>query len=510
MLNVTQAKDIKQSSVTEIADVVVIGSGAGGAVMAYELANAGRRVVLLEAGPYVPSSEFNEKYADMFERLYVDGAGQTNADGDLTILQGRCLGGSTVVNATAAFRTPSWILKKWKTRHGVEGMAEADLAPVFEKVEKRLSVHVNQPQEINRNNLLMREGCEKLGWSVKPMARNIKNCSLAGYCISGCRYDRKQSMLVTYVPWAIEKGAKVYTDTDVEQITTKGSRATGVIAKVRDPKNSRSVSRLTVRARLVVLSAGAIQSPVVLLRSKIADSSRMVGKNFACHPSLAVQGIFDEVVTGWSGALLGVYCDEFDHPGKGRFLLQGGAGDPYLFAQVLPGLGREHAQMMTRVNHMTNLIGLIHDRNVGRVSLKDGVKHIEYRLAKEDKPRIRKAVKAGARIWFAAGAKKVVLPTIKPIILESEKDVAAINGMPMEPADLRITSYHPQGTCRMGGDPKTSVVNSRGQCHDVSNLVIADASVLPSSVMVNTQMTTYAIATHFANLISAEPDRYLG
>lgn len=508
-MNVIQAKDIKQSTLSETTDVVIIGSGAGGAVMAFELANTGKKVVLLEAGPYVPSTEFSEVYSAMFERLYVDGAGQTNADGDINILQGRCLGGSTVVNATVALRTPPWILDSWKTEHGVEGMSPADLAPVFDRVEKRLHVHVNTESEINRNSRLMRQGCEKLGWSVKAVPRNIHNCALSGYCLAGCRYDRKQSMLVTYIPWAIEKGAKVYADTDVERIESDGKRTTGVSATIRDPKTREVVSRLSVKAKMVVLSAGAIQSPLVLLRSQIANSSGMVGMNFACHPSLGVIGIFEDEVRAWEGALLGVCSDEFDHEEKGGFLLQGGGGDPYLFAQGLPGVGTELTELSKKINHMANLLELVHDRNVGRVSLKGGNKHIEYRIEAHDKARIRKAVKSGAQVWFAAGAKQVVLPSIKPIILDGEKEIDLLDAMPMEPADLRITSYHPQGTCRMGADKSKTVVNSRGQSHDLPNLVVADASVLPSSVMVNTQLTTYTVASHFADLINAEPAKYL-
>ena len=508
-MNVTQARDINQKTLSETTDVVIIGSGAGGAVMAYELANTGKKVVLLEAGPYIPSSEFNEVYADMFERLYVDGAGQTNADGDVTILQGRCLGGSTVVNATVALRTPSWILDAWKTEHGVEGMSPADLAPVFDRVEKRLHVHVNTESEINRNSRLMRAGCEALGWSVKPLPRNIHNCALSGYCIAGCRYDRKQSMLVTYVPWAIEKGAKVYVDTEVERIESDGKRATGVAAVIRDPKTREVVSRLDVKAKMVVLSAGAIQSPLVLLRSQIANSSGMVGQNFACHPSLGVAGVFEEEIRAWEGALMGVYCDEFDQDEKGAFLLQGGAGDPYMFAQGLPGVGGDLTELSKKINHMASILELVHDKNVGRVSLKDGQKHIEYRIDAHDKVRIRKAISAAARIMFAAGAKQAILPTIKPIVLNGEKELDLIETMPMEPADLRIVSYHPQGTCRMSADPKKSVVNSRGQSHDLPNLVVADASVIPTSVMVNTQLTTYTIASHFADLINAEPAKYL-
>jgi choline dehydrogenase-like flavoprotein len=510
-MNVIQAKDIQRSVVREKTDVIVIGSGAGGAIMAYELAAAGKKVVLLEAGPYVPSSEFNEVYADMFERLYVDGAGQTNADGDITITQGRLLGGSTVVTAAVCFRIPDWVLKHWEVDHGVEGMTPADLAPKCERVEKNLSIHANEPHEINWNSHLLRRGCDALGWSSKPTPRNTEDCVLVGFCVAGCRYDRKKSTLVTYVPWAVEKGARVYTDATVEQIRVSGGRATGVGAVIRDPGTGEAVAQLEVEARAVVLAAGAIHSPLLLLRNKIANSSDQVGRNFACHPSLNVAALFEQEVHGWVGALQGVYCDEFGEEEKGGFILEGAAGNPYLCnGFMLPGVGAESADLAKNVKHLSNTILLTHDENVGRVFWDGGVKKIEYRVAETDKTRMRAAVKAAARLWFAAGARKVILPTIVPTFLESEKDLGLIDTMPMGPGDLIMVSYHPQGTCRMGADPKRSVVNTRGQCHDIPNLVVADASVFPTSVMVNTQMPVFTVATHFADLMNAEPDLYFG
>jgi choline dehydrogenase-like flavoprotein len=508
-MNVIQAKDISKSLVREKADVIVIGSGAGGAIMAYELAAAGKKVILLEAGPYVPSSEFNEVYADMIERLYVDAGGQTNTDGDINIVQGACLGGSTVNNATVALRIPDWVLKHWEADHGVEGMMPADLSPKIERVERRLSIHRNEPFEINRNSELLRKGCDKLGWSVQPTPRNVKDCVLVGYCVAGCRYDRKQSMLVTYVPWAIEKGARVYTDARVEEIRASGGRATGVGAVIRDPETKETIARLEVEARAVVLAAGAIQTPLLLLRSGIANRNDQVGRNFSCHPSVNIAALFDEPVDGWVGAMHGVYCDEFGPEEKGGFLFQGACGDPYLLnGFMVPGFGGEATEIAKQVRHMASMAQLTHDHSVGRVSWDDGVKKIEYRTAEEDKERMRTGIRAGARIWLAAGARKVILPSIVPSFLESEKDLGLIDAMPMDPGDLNMFSYHPQGTCRMGEDPERTVVNSRGQSHEIPNLVIADASVFPTSVLVNTQLPIYTLATHFADLMNAEPDLY--
>lgn len=510
-MDIIQGSDIGQSTVKEKADVVVIGSGAGGAVMAYELAAKGKKVVVLEAGPYVPSSEFNEKYPDMFERLFVDAGGQTNIDGDVNILQGSCVGGSTVVNATVSLRTPDWILEEWRADYGVEGMSAAEMAPKFAQVEKRLSVHENKPHEININSQLLRKGCESLGWSTQNTPRNVKDCALAGYCMAGCRYDRKQSMLVTYIPWAIEKGARVYSDARVEEIRVSRGRATGVGAVITDPKSREVVAKLDIDAKVVVLAAGTVQSALLLLKNDIANGSGQVGRNFACHPSVNVAALFDELVLGWNGALQGVQCDEFASPEKGAILFQGATGNPYLVNGFgVPGIGRAAAEISKQVKNIASMVQLTHDQSVGRIYWDDGVKKLDYRLSEKDKAGIRKGMKSAAKIWFAAGARKVILPTVMPNFLESEKEIESIDRLPMAPNDLVLISYHPQGTCRMGSDPQKSVVNSRGQSHEIPNLVIADASVFPSSVMVNTQLPIYAAATHFADFMNAEPDVYFG
>ena len=202
-LPVTQAKDIKEQQVYLKADVIVVGSGAGGAVAAYELARAGKKVIVLEAGRYVPSSDFKEDMTDSMYRMYQDAGLQTNSTGDLILLQGATTGGSTVLSATISARAPERVLKEWATVHGLDNISSEQLRPYYEKLEQRLGVHVNEPHEINDAANLIVQGCEVMGWSWKPLSRNVKQCALTGLCLAGCPSDRKLSMLVTYLPWAI-------------------------------------------------------------------------------------------------------------------------------------------------------------------------------------------------------------------------------------------------------------------------------------------------------------------
>lgn len=480
-------------------DVLIVGSGGGGAVTAYHLARAGWRVTVLEAGPHIASAQFTEHMPSALEQLYADQGAQTNADGDVTILQGRCLGGSTVVNATAAFRIPPWILARWRDEHGIEGFSDAELEPLYRQIESDLAIHVNQPHEINRNSQLMTQGAQALGWHVAPLARNVRDCVLSGYCVQGCRYDRKQSMLVSYLPWAQARGARIVCDAPVSRIRTAEGRVNGVTVQTDQ-------GEIEFDADLVIVAAGAIGSPLLLQDSGLGGDE--VGRHFACHPSLAVAARFDAPVQMWSGAQLGVYCAEFDADEKGGFLLEGGGMEPAATAALIPGEGAELSARLKDLDQTAAMVCLVHDEGAGRVHRVDGQKRIDYRLTDIDRQRARDALRAAARIWFAAGAREVYLPTTSPTLLSSPDDIERIDSLPMGPGQIMFTAYHPQGSCRMGADPARSVVRSSGQVHGWDNLVVADASLFPTSVLVNTQLPVYVTAARIAQRIIAEPGRY--
>ena len=501
ILRVTQPDSIPNAGLQIDADVVIIGSGASGSVIAYELALVGAKVVVLEAGSHIPSTEFKEHLPTAFETLYEDRGNQVNTTGDLSVLQGKCVGGSTVVNAAVCFRIPTQVLESWRTDHGLGNLSPEELAPYFERVERNLSIHQNGPHEVNYNGRLLIEGARKLGIPAEATARNVKHCALSGHCVSGCRTDRKQSMLVTYLPWASELGATIVSGTRAETFELRGQHVTAVHGVATDSKGNKKPVR--VAAGLVVVAAGAVQTPLLFQKNRVGNSSGQVGQNFACHPSLAVVAEHERSVYAWAGASITSHAGDVENPLHGGYLLEAGTMGPFAMSVGIDGgIGSEFVKFMERSKNYQTVVTLIHDHNVGRVYLDGDQKKIQYDVDDRDFESLREALRATARIYFAAGAKRVFLPTTRRTTIESEDEIdRVINGLTNGKHKYRLISYHPQGTMRMGADPKESVIGPDGRCHDLDNVYVPDASLFPSSIMVNPQLTVYGMASYIADRI---------
>jgi choline dehydrogenase-like flavoprotein len=503
ILEVMQPSQIPDAGLRLEADVVVIGSGAAGAVTAYELCRSGAKVVVLEAGPHVPSTEFQEHAPTALETLYEDHGNQVNTTGDMAILQGKCVGGSTVVNTAACFRAPNKVLENWAEEHGLDSLSPEVLAPYFERVERNLSIHENPPHEVNYNGRLLIEGAKKIGIPAAPLARNIKNCALSGHCVSGCRTDRKQSMLVTYLPWASELGASILCNTRAEGFEVNNGRVTAVHAVATDESGRTKPVRVT--AGLVVVAAGAIQTPLLFQKNKIGNTSGQVGLNFACHPSFAVFGEHRESIYAWVGATLTAYAGDIENPLQGGYLLEAGMVGPVVTsAWIDGGVGAEFVEFMENSKNFQAAVTLIHDHNVGRVYLDGDRKRIEYDVDDRDFESLREALRGTARIFFAAGAHRVYLPATRRTTIESADQIdSVVNSLQNGKHMYRLSSYHPQGTMRMGADPRKSVVGPDGRCHDLDNVYVTDASLFPSSLLVNPQVTVYGMASYISDRILA-------
>ena len=513
-LPVTQAKDIRDKEVHLKADVIIVGSGAGGAVAAYELARTGKSVIVLEAGRYVPSSDFKEDMTDTMYRMYQDAGLQTNSTGDVILLQGATTGGSTVVSATISARIPDRVLKEWGADHGLENLSPEQLRPHFEKLEERLGVHINEPHEINDAANLIVQGAEVMGWSWKPLSRNVKQCALTGHCLAGCPSDRKLSMLVTYLPWAIAEGAEIFVDAHVDFVTQRNGRASGVEGRFIDPDTKQVVSKFTAEGQIVVMGAGPIQTPLLLQKSGMGRQSGMVGRNLSIRPGVSVFGKFSDPVYGWRGALTGVHVDEFWNEKSNWTDMDSGVAAPaQLVSQGELGEGDDHIRFMKEYKYFSALNVFVHDHGQGFVQWigdpYEGDKRIEWNLNRDEFNSLRDGLRRAGRVMFAAGAEKVYLPsynrTAASNVFELDQAVDKISFGSLGLYTMRMIAYNPQGTCRMGKDPFTSVVNPWGESHELKGLFVVDASIMPTEITVNTQMTVSALASYIVeNIIKRE------
>ena len=237
------------------AEVAVVGSGAGGAVSARELAEAGISVALLEEGAYYQAADFNQREADMYRRLYRDQGAQATRDLSINVLQGRAVGGSTVINNCICFRTPEPVLSRWREEFGLANLSSESLRPYFERVETTLGVVPIVSAEVNENNSVLLRGCEKLGYRAGTFAHNRRDCVGCGYCTLGCPYERHRSVDMNYVPQALDAGCRLYTRCRAEEILVEGGRLVGVGGSVLDEDSRRPQARIVVRAPLVILAA---------------------------------------------------------------------------------------------------------------------------------------------------------------------------------------------------------------------------------------------------------------
>ncbi len=500
---ITKGQQITSDLVLQT-EVCVIGSGAGGAVVAKELAEAGRDVILLEQGGYYTKADFTQREDEMMPLLYEDMGQRATVDQSIIILQGRNIGGSTVHNLCYCFRTPEPILEKWRREDGLRDMSFEQMVPSFERVERMLKVKQIPEYQINKLNSKIREGCEKLGYHGLVAKHNRENCTTSGFCLLGCPFDAKQSMLITYIPAADRAGARIYANCRVRRIVARGDRVQAVEAVVVDELN-RPRHTIRVEVQIIVLSAGAINSPQILLNSGIGNSSGQVGRNLHLHPSVLLAGIYDEDIHGYTGIPQSYYVDEFidleKDPDSG-YLLMPVFGFPVTTATQLPGFGRDHSAIMRNFHRTVGLLVLMHDQSAGRVEVdRSGKPRISYRINAEEQALFIEGMKHCAEILFASGARRVIVPYEDPLWLNPGDDLRAIDRRGLRPNEIQIASTHPQSTCRMGEDPRRSVVNSWCQSHDFKNLFVCDMGVFPSSLGAPPQITTASIADRTAQYI---------
>ena len=493
------------------ADAVIVGTGAGGGVIAAALARAGQRVLLLDMGGLFDESDFNQYELWAYQNLYWRGGPNPTADMNVSLYAGTSFGGGTTINWTNCLRTKPWVREQWAREHGLEGLDTAEFDRHLDAVWERLGVN-DRCSHLNGTQESMKRGAEALGWSFKAVTRNVDESrytpETAGYIGFGDQTGAKQSTAKTYLADALAAGAQVIVRCFAERVLVEGGRAAGVEAVYSDPQTGRS-ARVTVRAPRVVVAGGALESPALLLRSGIGGPA--VGENLRLHPCTATTGSYLEDQRAWWGAPHAGLVDEFANLGDGHgFLIEATQYAPGTAASATPFAGGEtHKSLMERMRYGATFIGLVRDHGSGRVTIDaDGQAVPWYSLDDPvDVTNTHRALAAQVHLHVAAGAREIAalaagLPQWR-VGDDVDRYLERLERVPLRAGGFKLFAAHQMGTCRMGSDPRTSVAGPWGELHDTPGVWIGDASAFPTSSGTNPMITIMALAHRTSEAILA-------
>jgi len=489
------------------ADLCVIGSGAGGLPVATLAAEAGLKVVLLEAGAFVPPEAMVQREEEMVPQLLWDNGGRTTADRAVKIIQGRALGGSTVHNINLIKRVPGPVLARWHEERGLRHLPQERWESLYEEAERLLGVNAVPASRRNRHNRLLEAGCAALGWSGGGLSHNRTGCIGSGFCELGCAYDAKNNAPKVFLPRAVHAGARVLTGVQAVRVLHHGGVVSGVDARALDPITHEARGVVRIHAPRVCVSASATGTPALLLRSDVPDPGGETGRRLRVHPALVAAGEFDDPVVAYQGIPQTYECTEhldFTRDGLGtRSWIVPAFAHPVGTATLMPGLGAEHRRLMERYDHLAVFTSMLHDETAGVVE-PDGELglSIDYWPNEADRRELLFGLKACAQLLFAAGARKVYVPTSTPLTLESPHALGQIDALEIEPGSIDVTAVHPMASVPMGDDPQQAAVDSRGAHHHLRGLWVADGSLFPSSIGVPPQLSIYAMGLHVGRIIA--------
>ncbi|HEX4422301.1 MAG TPA: GMC family oxidoreductase [Kofleriaceae bacterium] len=475
-------------------DAVVIGTGAGGAVVGRELVEAGLAVVFVEEGRYFDRSEFTGRAFDMQQKLYRRGAATFSVGNAwIPIPLGQTVGGTTTVNSGTCIRTPDRVLAGWRDELGLDELAPDKLGPYFDRVEAVLQVEAARAELLGGNGRVIARGCDALGFTHHgPLRRNAPACDGQGVCCFGCPTDAKRSTNVSYIPIALRGGAELFPGARVTRIIVEGGRARGVVA------TTEAGHVLTVHARAVIVSCGTIMTPLLLGGQQLGAASGQLGKNLSIHPAAGCLAEFDEQIQPWNGIPQGYAIDDLHDEG----ILFEGANVPLEMTMTATSLiGPDLVRLAERFDHVSTFGFLVEDTSRGSVHSVRGQPMIRYWLQDQDVSHIKRAIDVLAQVFFAAGARVVHAP-IAGFERLGPDDLPALRRARIRPWDFDLSAYHPLGTARMGRDPASSVVDPNHKLHDVDALYVVDGASVPTSLGVNPQVTIMAMATRAAEKIA--------
>ncbi|MBI4564441.1 MAG: GMC family oxidoreductase [Planctomycetes bacterium] len=490
------------------ADAVVVGTGAGGAVAACELAEAGLDVAMLEEGEFLTARDYGRLTPLEAVKLLYRHGGLTFTMGNASVLlpAGQCVGGTTVINSGTALRAVPEATDRWVAEFGLRELVRS-LDGTYERVEAALGVSPVADEIFGGNGRIFRRGAEHQGFRGAVLTRAERGCRGAGRCYLGCPNDAKQATNVSYVPRALRAGARLFVRAEARCVVIERGRAVGVKAFLR-PKAGAAFPAL-FRANVVVVAAGAVHTPLLL--AGVGGCGRGLGRNLKIHPASRVVGLFDEEVRGWDGVPQGYHLEETLREGisiEGVFL------PPALLGPSIPQLGESHAEVMRRYNNLAMLGYRVIETGEGRVLPRvlgwpRAWPIIWYRLRRSDVRLLARAGALAAEILFGAGAQRVFTAIRGFEVMDSADDARRLRAAELGASDMELSAYHAQGTARMADRPDLGVANPWGEVWGVRDLYVADASAIPATPVSNPQVSIMAFATHVAAGILARRGRAL-
>ena len=493
------------------AQICVIGTGAGGAAALAHLASIGIDTVGIEAGPLTTAADFTQQELEMLPLLYQQGGLRATANQSIGILQGRGVGGSTLHNTGLVYSPPPGIVERWRAEYGFE-IPAVELEHRVEWIRSVLGATPVPLDQINRNNALLRAGAEALGWRYRIADHNRLACSGCGYCMLGCAYNRKNNAALTLIPAALAAGARLLSDARVVAVENAGE-SKRVHCQFVDGQGKRTGRKATIEASIVLLAAGALDTPALLQRSGFANAK--VGRGLHLHPAAVVCARFAEPVVGWRGVPQSIVVEQFASfmsDGHGGFLFIPGASHfPGMTAAVLAGVGPNHRERMLDYAKLASAAVVLHDEASGRVvAARNGEPVAHYWPSRRDLAEIRRGVGELARLYLEAGADRVYLPYADAAPVHNTTELAnALAAARSNAHQIALNSVHPQSSCPLGSNRGSSACRPDGEVWDRRGVYVCDTSLFPTSVGVPPQVTAMAlgacVAARAAERIKGRP-----
>lgn len=491
------------------ADVVIIGTGAGGSAALAELSRAGLRVVAVEAGALIDEKTAELPQEQALAMSLAESGARLTPDLGINVVQGRGVGGSTQINSAVCKRIPAEIMRDWSDRLGLEFPGLDD---DYKAIEAALNVRTAEDQQINANNRVLLRGLEALDYRGGVLQHNRALDQSEGDYVGGSVTGGQRNTAQPLLTSALEAGAMILADARVDRILREGSKVTGVSGKLVDHRRNRDIGDFEIQADAVVLAASATSSAALHIASGLPDPYALAGRRLHLHPAAMVFGFHSGPIRGWEGLPQSVECTQFldFEPGSAqRVWLANTFMNPALTAAMLPGFGRSHAELMRRYAFISSTMAMVHDQSSGYVRQgPDSSVRISYKLNKADTEQLALGLREATRLQFAGGAEQVIVPLRDPLVLTADSDLDEVITADAVSSHLpQLIAAHPMSTLWMGADAKTSVVSREGRHHHLNNLWVADGSLFPTSTGGPPQIGIYTFGHRVGRAVAASLSR---